>query len=629
MPVTLGSKNIGDIVKIKENGVPVEFIVIQKGVPNSYDASCDGVWVLRNRVIMAGIQEAAGIVNYEASAARAWLENTYFSMFDGVLRASAKYAALPYTFWHGRNSCETRTTANHCFLLTGRETGYIDNSTDQLKNDAGTRLAYFPFTASFPGETLPSCPQRIAYDDSGKAQLWRLRSSDVWDSPDNISFWTISPNNGHPFRDFYSLIQRRGMRPTMILDYNMVVDDSGMVVTNTAPSTPASISVPGNIRGGSTVTVSWTGSTDAENNLEGYKLERSTNGGASWSQVYQGVGTSAASNVAYGTGTVMYRVKAYDSMGYESGYRTSGNVTVINNTPPTVPQGITVPAYVRGGGTVTVSWTAATDAQNNLAGYELERSTNGGAWAQVYRGGALSHTDSITRGWQTVAYRVRAYDAYSEYSGYATSQARVVDNNEAPYVSCAFPSGSSIGTKSEGFTVAYTVNDSDNRTGDVTAVESLDGVQGKSHVPVLGQECLYRLEGEGFMCLPNGQHSIGITVNDKKASSSYTLLFEKLVTSASVTPEAPMEADDMITACAVSVSGQIPADAQLRVLVTNNAKDASPAWEDCTNAVKNGVNHVFSNKEAVQGPAFSFRVTVSRGESGEGGYITSVQGGFQ
>lgn len=29
------------------------------------------------------------------------------------------------------------------------------------------------------------------------------------------------------------------------------------------------------------------------------------------------------------------------------------------------------------------------------------------------------------------------------------------------------------------------------------------------------------------------------------------------------------------------------------------------------------------------GPAFNFRITASRGESGTGGYITSVQGGFQ
>ena len=64
--------------------------------------------------------------------------------------------------------------------------------------------------------------------------------------------------------------------------------------------------------------------------------------------------------------------------------------------------------------------------------------------------------------------------------------------------------------------------------------------------------------------------------------------------------------------------------------MTNNALDDTPAWEDCTTAVKAGANYIFENKDApTNTPAFSFRINASRGPSGEGGYITSVQGGFQ
>ena len=52
-------------------------------------------------------------------------------------------------------------------------------------------------------------------------------------------------------------------------------------------------------------------------------------------------------------------------------------------------------------------------------------------------------------------------------------------------------------------------------------------------------------------------------------------------------------------------------------------------WEDCTTAVKTGANYVFENKTAANGFAFNFRLTAERGPSGEGGYINSVQGGFQ
>ncbi len=90
-----------------------------------------------------------------------------------------------------------------------------------------------------------------------------------------------------------------------------------------------------------------------------------------------------------------------------------------------------------------------------------------------------------------------------------------------------------------------------------------------------------------------------------------------------------MAADDQISICVLSVIGLIPADAEYKVEVTNNANDETPVWEDCTTAVKTGANYVFENKTAANGFAFNFRLTAERGPSGEGGYITSVQGGFQ
>ena len=40
---------------------------------------------------------------------------------------------------------------------------------------------------------------------------------------------------------------------------------------------------------------------------------------------------------------------------------------------------------------------------------------DGGAWTEVFRGNALNFTDTITRGWASVAYRVRAYDTRTAY----------------------------------------------------------------------------------------------------------------------------------------------------------------------------------------------------------------------
>ena len=397
--------------------------------------------------------------------------------------------------------------------------------------------------------------------------------------------------------------------------------------TNTAPTTPASIDVPSTIQGGSTITISWGASTDKESNLEGYILERSTDGGKSWSQIYQGNSRSTTNTVPFGTGSVTYRVKAYDSDGLSSGYKTSAQVTVKNNTAPTAPNGITVPNTVLGGSPLTITWGAATDQDGNLSGYSLERQVDGGDWAQVYSGNTLSYTDTITKGWARVSYRVRAYDSDNAYSSYTVSPERTVNNNTAPAIICGSPSGSDLGEKDAGFMVSYSISDVDGD--EVTVTEAIDGVTKRTYTATLDGSNSFNVTGEYFMKLLNGNHTLTITANDGKASTVHTLVFAKKVTGASITLETPMAADDQISICVLSVIGLIPADAEYKVEVTNNANDETPVWEDCTTAVKTGANYVFENKTAANGFAFNFRLTAERGPSGEGGYITSVQGGFQ
>ena len=121
-----------------------------------------------------------------------------------------------------------------------------------------------------------------------------------------------------------------------------------------------------------------------------------------------------------------------------------------------------------------------------------------------------------------------------------------------------------------------------------------------------------------------------MVANDTKADSTpYTVTFTKAVYEASITLAEPMEADDTITVMVLNVLGSLPADADLEVQVTNNANETEPVWEDATQDVKNGNNHVFTNQPATNGFAFNFKVNVGRGTSNTGGYITSIGGAFQ
>ena len=118
-------------------------------------------------------------------------------------------------------------------------------------------------------------------------------------------------------------------------------------------------------------------------------------------------------------------------------------------------------------------------------------------------------------------------------------------------------------------------------------------------------------------------------MSDGKETVSTSATFTKAVHAASVTLAEPLTVEGDITVAVLQVTGSIPDDAKFKAEVTNNAKDAAPVWQDATTEVKKGVNIVFENKTATAGAAFNFRVSVERGESGEGGYIEAVSGAFQ
>ena len=80
----------------------------------------------------------------------------------------------------------------------------------------------------------------------------------------------------------------------------------------------------------------------------------------------------------------------------------------------------------------------------------------------------------------------------------------------------------------------------------------------------------------------------------------------------------------------MKVTREIPAGATFKVEATNNPFDPSPAWEDCTNAVIQGVAHVFENtiNTAVKF-GLNIRVTVERGDAISACWVSSIGGNFE
>ena len=303
-----------------------------------------------------------------------------------------------------------------------------------------------------------------------------------------------------------------------------------------------------------------------------------------------------------------------------------GCYTVIYNQAPTAPSSITVPSEVLGGENLSISWAASTDPDGNLSGYVLERKVGSGTWAQVYKGSARTYTDTITYGWTSVQYRVKAYDAAGAESAYTTSATRTVTNNRPPVISGTDGALGSFSTAAPSY--EYTVTDADGHQVDV--VEMLDGVTLRSYTVTLGQTNTLTIGSEAWLKVVNGSHTLKIVATDAKdASVTRTLTFTKAVTSVEFEQTLAMEADAMPTKALVNIQGNFPAGCTLQVWICNNGNDASPTWEDITQKARTGQKHYFTNKTKTAAAwGVKVKAKLLRGSATETCYIQSIGGNF-
>lgn len=247
-----------------------------------------------------------------------------------------------------------------------------------------------------------------------------------------------------------------------------------------------------------------------------------------------------------------------------------------------------------------------------------------------YTGGSSSVWHVSTDGsgnynWCGDSYGVRP--AFILPSTLVVSDDGTVSTNTAPSINAG---ATSLGEKNAPFSFAYTVTDADGDT--LTVTEKLDGKTTKTRTGVASGTALtfeQTASAAGFQKILNGNHTITVEVSDGKETVSTSATFTKAVHAASVTLAEPLAVEGDITVAVLQVTGSIPDDAVFKTEVTNNANDPSPVWQDATVEVQKGVNIVFTNSTAANGAAFNFRVSISRGASGTGGYIEAVSGAFQ
>lgn len=203
--------------------------------------------------------------------------------------------------------------------------------------------------------------------------------------------------------------------------------------------------------------------------------------------------------------------------------------------------------------------------------------------------------------------------------------------NTPPVISSSLGvSGTDLGEKKDVFDVIYSVSDSNGDA--LTVTEKIDNIIVNTRTNISSGSSLTfsNLNNlASFQTILNGRHTIEIIANDGKDSTSFTFTFTKKVTEADITLKRALAVEGDISVAVLKIEGSIPKDAIITVLVTNNGKDSNPVWQDATTQVLNNKNIIFTNKENINGAAFNFKISIKRGASDEGGYITSINGAFQ
>lgn len=490
--VKLGTKSVGSIIKLNEFGSPVNYIIIQQGLPSSgnYDASCNGTWVRRQS---AGAEKEWDSSNndYANSDIHSWLNNTYSGFLaaldDDILSQGVLNVKIPYRPGSGTSSTVnsgSRGLSCRAFLLSMLEVGLTPGYSPR----EGATLSYF---------SSGGASRRIVNYNGSPARAWS-RSPDLYYYGDYVCAVEAGGDADH-----WDCNYSCAVAPALILDSDLWVSDDGTLSINQPPSAPSSISAS-NVIGNQNATVTLGAATDEDGTIANYIYERQVDGGG-WTQFASTSSLSVTDSINDSWTTVTYRAKAVDNMGAEGPYATSQAYTVVHNQPPTAPGSINATNVV-GGQDATITITAATDPDGTVESYVYERSVDDSShWDIIATTSALSTTDTISSEWGTVAYRAKAVDDDGASGPYVTSEQYDVN---VGWVLIGGPS-TAMGQQIKPFTLSANIGVS-GQTG-VTGIAVTGYLDGKK---VLDTTINQNDDAEIYVdtrILASGQHTIQMT----------------------------------------------------------------------------------------------------------------------
>lgn len=216
----ISTLEVGTLVKVNENGAPVEYMIVQQGLPDAmYDASCDGCWLLRKDIAENRVWDSTNN-DYQNSDIHAYLNSDWTSRYEAGILSQIKQVKIPYVNGTGSGGL-VASGANglscKVFLLGGYEVGWTISDHANFFRD-GAKLSYFN-----SGTGSAANNKRIA-NYNGSATYWWLRSP-LTNYTDGV--WGVRSRGDY---NDWNCDNTYGVRPAFILPSTALVDDNLNVI---------------------------------------------------------------------------------------------------------------------------------------------------------------------------------------------------------------------------------------------------------------------------------------------------------------------------------------------------------------------------------------------------------------
>ena len=302
--VRLDTKNVGDIIKIKENSTAVDFIVVHKGSPSTaYYGMDGGVIVLRKDIHSNGVYDSSNN-DYANSDVHSWCNGTYLNTIQEDVRNQIMTVRIPYRRGTSGSSVSPGANGLQCkvFLLSTKEV----DSTESYSPNEGAVFSYFKGGGN---------SKRVA-KLNGSPNYWWLRSPSTYGD-----YWAFFVNSSGDNDNDYGIDVNYsyGRRPAFVLPGTLYVDDTGNVVTNEVPTAPGVITADPVVGGGTTTITLASPATDPDGSVVNYQYEHKIDGGTY--EVFSTVNAlTTQEKINADWGTVQYRACAIDNQGAAGPY---------------------------------------------------------------------------------------------------------------------------------------------------------------------------------------------------------------------------------------------------------------------------------------------------------------------